>query len=141
MDHFRAAARTALNLQHLPADSTEADLRAGDALVERLKGIEGPVWSPYAVWLPTYAGHAPQAHLISVWDLDHRGGPLYDEVQVFTDAVRGQHWGAIVTSQRDLGFGLERAYRLRTQLHHGRALRPRTGWPVELTGIWTPKRR
>jgi hypothetical protein len=130
---------------------TEADRQAGDALVRTLKNIEGPVWSPYATWLPTYAGHAPMSHQIALMDVSEDDGPLVDDLSTVRTALVQQEFGAILTSQRALtdalGVGpsgrpvpLDAHYRLRTKLHHpAGALRPRTGWRVELTAIWVPQ--
>ncbi|MCB9674077.1 MAG: hypothetical protein H6737_03115 [Alphaproteobacteria bacterium] len=133
-----------LGLQHLDTDHaalrpTDADRAAGDRLVETLKGLKGPVWSPYAVWLPTYAGHAPQIHAIAVMDLDTAHGPLHDDLTRLDAAIAQHHFGAVVTSQRPIGHGLEKHYRLRTQLHNpAGALVPKSGWTVRLEAIWVP---
>ncbi len=130
---------------------TEADVQAGDALVRTLERIDGPVWSPYAAWLPTYAGHDPMTHQIALMDVAQPDGPLYEDLSTLRSAIVQQHIGAIITSQRDVTGALGRDptgapltlkdhYRLRTRLHHpAGALRPRTGWRVELTAIWVPK--
>ncbi|MEZ4323297.1 MAG: hypothetical protein R3F61_37885 [Myxococcota bacterium] len=136
------AAQLAWQWVQTPHDAyrpTDADRAAGDQLVETLSHVKGPVFSPYAAWLPTYAGHAPQAHAIAVMDLDIPDGPLKPGLSVFPAAFAQHHWGAVVTSQRDFGFGFSEHYQLRTKLHHpAGALAPKSGWPVRLEAIYVP---
>ena len=128
-----------LSTPHARYRPTEADLEAGDRLVETLRRIDGPVWSPFAVWLPTYAGHEPQSHLIGIMDLDIEGGPLRSDLRAIRQAVTEQHWGAILTSDRPLPYKLKAHYRVRTRLRQpSSVLTPPSGWPVHLEAIWVP---
>lgn len=121
---------------------TAADRAAGDALVERLRHVEGPVWSPVAPWLPVQAGHAPGPPLIAVWDVArYPDGPFPDAGARFEEAIREGWWGTIVDGSRPLRFGVQRNYRVLEDLHLGSALAPRTGWRNKPERLMVPATR
>ncbi len=71
---------------------TEDDVATGWAFVERARPVEGRVLSPFAAWLPVYAGKPPSIHAMAVWDLDRAGGVYEDEVGTIRDALRDDYW-------------------------------------------------
>ncbi len=118
---------------------TDADVAAGDAVVEQLRAIDGPVLAPWQPWMPVAAGKAPSIALIALWDLDHVGGPLHEEVGVIAKAMSEGHWGAVLTARGNFKHGLRTHYK-RTQFDRpkGRALYPKTGWKVRPHALWLP---
>lgn len=108
---------------------TAADVAAGDAVVDAIRGIDGPVFSPYAAWLPTYAGHPPSAHAMAIWDLDYPGGPFADDVRVIDEAVATHRWPAALSSNLDFHYGLDDAYPGTTEVldPSDRSFLPKTG--------------
>lgn len=71
---------------------TEADVAAGWAFVERARPIEGPILSPFAAWLPVYAGKPPSIHAMALWDCNYPDGPYVDDLRRVRDALRADHW-------------------------------------------------
>lgn len=109
---------------------TAVDRATGDAIVARLRSMEGPIWSPIAPWLPVQAGHDPSAHLIAIWDVgNHPGGPWPETRAAFRNAVRDGRWRVVLDGKQGLRFGVQE-YTARTADLPGdpRAFRPRTGW-------------
>ena len=111
---------------------TQADRAAGDRVVEALSVCTGPVWSPYAVWLPTYAGFEPGSHLIALWDINHKEGPYVSDMAAIRQGIADQAYGCILDGARDrLRYGVQDHYGTYESFGHaGSALRPKTGWPV-----------
>ncbi|MEM6930184.1 MAG: hypothetical protein AAF602_24810 [Myxococcota bacterium] len=118
---------------------THADVDRGQRLVAGLHRVEGPVLSPFAAWLPTYAGHFPSLHAQAAWDLMYPRGPFVDEVAVVERAIRGGYWGAVVGGN----FPLVRGYPFAEVYEPGPLvvgpaegpLRPKTGFvalPIRL---------
>ncbi|MFT4624790.1 MAG: hypothetical protein ACI8PZ_003453 [Myxococcota bacterium] len=121
---------------------TEADVAAGDEVVRALaESCEGEVWSPYAVWLPTYAGFAPHGHLIALWDVNHETGPLYADLSELRSDVADGWFGCIVEGGRTkLKQGVQDNYRTIRRLPlRGNSLTPKTGWRVRPTLLLGPK--
>ncbi len=128
----------------------EDDVAAGDLFVEALKECEGPVLSPFNPWLPVLAGHAPSYHLIALWDIDHRDGPYFDDLQSIRAAADARYWGCVVGgSGRKLGHGIQRSYTpwKRPPIRGAGRRRPggvpppfmpRTGWRVHPAVILIP---
>ena len=123
---------------------TEADVAAGQSVVDALaETCEGEVWSPYAAWLPTYAGFAPHGHLIALWDVNHERGPLYSDLKAVRSGIAHHDYGCILEGGRTpLKQGVQAEYRTgrRLTLPPG-ALTPKTGWRVRPTAILVPKDR
>jgi hypothetical protein len=95
------------------------------------------------------AGKAPSLHLIALWDIDHRGGPLRDQVKVVREAMSQHRWDAIIVAPpkgrrraQGLGFGMarfyERAEDLDLQFGQG-TFGTRAGWRVRPTQVWVPQ--
>jgi hypothetical protein len=121
---------------------TAADYAAGKKVVAQLRAIEGTVLSPYASWLPALAGKEPSWHLMSLWDIDHEGGPYRENVSQVTRALRAGHFDAVLSSAEKMDFGIGEGYEPAIQLHlPRRALMPRTGWGRRPTQILKPRMR
>jgi cell shape-determining protein MreD len=109
---------------------TPLDRQTGDAIVARLKLLDGSVWSPVAPWLAVQAGHPPGPHLVALWDVAfHPRGPWPDTTQVFERAIVAGRWDFIVDSRKSMGFGVEGTrLRARRLALHSQAFWPKTGW-------------
>ena len=120
---------------------TAADRNAGDRMVEALRDKEGPVLAPFAAWLPTYAGHPPSLHYMGVWDLDYKGGPMVDELDVLRRAVREHHWPTALDADQPFPYGLREHYREQGKplVSDGPALRPKTGWGARPQQLMVPR--
>lgn len=117
------------------------DWAAGDALVEVLREEPGPVLSPWAPWTAMKAGHPASFHLIGVWDLEHKRGPFWDDLDVFRDAFAEHRWPAVlVMNEKQVPPGLKKHYRRRQAvLPAGPRLTAKTGWRVRPKNFWRPK--
>ncbi|MBN2801115.1 MAG: DUF2029 domain-containing protein, partial [Deltaproteobacteria bacterium] len=114
------------------------DVASGEALVAEVAAVEGQVWAPYHAWIPVQAGKNPDGpHLIALWDIDHPRSPMRTGVASVEAAAAEHRWGAVLRTRKELGFGVEGAYRTRRPLSDAaRALHPRTGWPVRPDALW-----
>jgi hypothetical protein len=120
---------------------TPEDVVAGTELIERLRAIDGDVFSPQHPYYPVLAGKRPSFALISLWDINHAGGPLTQFEKKVEQAFAEKRWAAVLTSEKALGYGLEKGYvRDATfRLPRGRAMRPKSGWPARPGQLWIPK--
>ena len=127
----------------------DGDVEAGEQLLERIASFPGEVWMPQSPWYPVLVGKAPSLHLIALWDIDHRGGPLRDRVGVVREAMSQHRWDAIIVAPpkgrrraQGLGFGVgrfyERAEDLDLQFGLG-TFGTRAGWRVRPTQVWVPQ--
>jgi len=125
-------------------------IRGGEALLADLEALcpEGPILMPMAAWVPVQLGRPPSVHLIAVWDLDHIGGPFYDEsLDALRTAAREGFWPCAVQGSRKSairlpvsGFVLGRHYRRKRLVsREARGLHPMTGWPVSPLEVLEPK--
>lgn len=81
-------------LAHVP---TAEDAAAGQAVVQRLRGLPGPVWVPYHPYLATMAGHPDLAHGMASIELLWGHGPVVDGLRRELDAaIAGRRFGAVV---------------------------------------------
>ena len=71
---------------------TAEDRAVGDAFVAAARDIEGPILSPFAAWIPVYAGKPPAIHAMALWDLDRPHGPYVDDLRTIRDAMRDDYW-------------------------------------------------
>jgi hypothetical protein len=119
---------------------TEKDVLAGDQVIERLKEIEGPIFAPHFPWYPVIAGHQPTTHLISLWDIDHEGGILFDDVDFIRNDISNRRFDAILSPNSRFEFGARKVYTQRETLGlKSRSLMPKTGWRVRPTILMLPK--
>lgn len=119
---------------------TDEDRAAGDALVERVRAIEGEVLSPYAPWIPVLAGKDPYWHLIALWDIDYKRGPYFKASKSVDQAITDRRWAAILVGDDDnLGHGLKRHYKKQERIRYkARAFYPKTGWKRRPAHIYVP---
>ncbi len=109
---------------------TPEDEALGWRFVEALRGVEGPVLSPYAAWLPVYAGHPPSVHYMGVWDADYPGNPFRSDLDVYRQALAERYWSVIVGGNQRFLDGLLEHYEVGDELVEADAppLMPKTGW-------------
>lgn len=121
---------------------TAQDVATGEQVVAILAEQPGPVWSPFAPWLPVQAGHEPSFHLIALWDVDHRGSPMRDGARDVDAAIEQGWFATIVDGTRPLRHGVPEHYRgvqrLPTQ---GDVFTPKTGWPAKPSTIKHPEKQ
>lgn len=121
---------------------TEADRRAGDRIVSILKEADGPIFAPHSPWLAVQAGHPPTAHLIAIWDIDHKGGPLESSMKGIRKDISTHRWGTICSADRKLDFGIKKNYRSSQTIRPaGRDFMPKIGWKVRPSYLLQPKER
>ncbi len=119
---------------------TAADREAGDRLVQRIAEVDGEVWAPWSPWLVHQAGKKPGLHLIGLWDVDDKQGPLYDGVLAIDAEVRSARWAVILTANDNLGHGLKDAYRKAENVRPaGNRMAMKTGWRVRPASFWRPR--
>lgn len=119
---------------------TQADIDAGNAVVETLRAIDGPVFAPHFPWYPYLAGKEPSLPLIALWDIDHARGPLYQETNPVEQAMAEHKWAAVLLPAKPMKNGLQQHYRRdQRNLTTGGAMKTRTGWSVQPREIWVPK--
>lgn len=123
--------------------ATDADVAAGDALVERIRNEEGEILSPWNPWLTYKAGKTPYFHLIGLWDIDYEQGPLFEYTNAIEEDFAQQRWaGVVVMDLRQVPRGLKAHYQSHDALSPaGPVLKPKTGWRVHPRSMWRPKAR
>lgn len=122
---------------------TPADVEAGDRFVRACREVEGPVLSPFAAWIPVYAGRPPSLHFEAVWDLQGPRNPLRDDAeQALRKAIRDRRWALVLGGAQPIGYGLPDHYRTDPPLLREKdaALRPKSGWPARPTRLMFPGR-
>lgn len=116
---------------------------AGAALVAELRTVcgDGPILAPHFAWVPVALGQAPSMHLISLWDINHAGGPYREEVQRIARAASAHRWRCVLKGGRTrIGYGVEGAYEVHSRVSApAQKLRPQTGWRVWPTEILVPR--
>jgi hypothetical protein len=121
---------------------TDVDVHAGQEVLSRLsRCADGPIFAPYAAWLPRQVGRDPSTHLIALWDL--KEGPYEPALAGVTAAAHARRWSCVVTGGRQrLGYGVEESYRPETTFRYdGKELTTKTGWRVRPYQVWVPKPR
>jgi len=125
-----------------PVQPTPFDLKGGARVVQVVKDkCDGPIYSPYAAWLPVLAGQEPSLHLIALWDVDHKEGPYHDDVKKVKRAIAKKHYACVLEfGRRPLGQGVTKHYvNEHTFKLQPTAMRPKTGWPVRPRTLMVPK--
>ena len=135
---------------------TAADRVAGDAIVERLAAIDGPVLAPWSPYLPKQAGKEGSVALIALWDIYHKRSPLTDEARLIRRALKKQRFAAVLTARTKHKKGLEGLGTHYTRAPFTEAPRgscgrrknwdksifcPKTGHPVKPQQLWIPKEK
>ncbi len=119
---------------------TQADLDAGQKVLDHIASFDGPVWMPHSPWYPVIVGKPPSLALIALWDITHKHSPLRKEARSVNRAIREQEFDAVIAASKKLKYGMDQAYeRTETITYKGRALYPKTGWRVRPKFIYTPR--
>jgi hypothetical protein len=121
---------------------TPADRLAGEQVLARLRRCpEGPIFSPFAAWLPAQVGRDPSTHLITLWDIDHADGPFVGDLARIRAAAREHHWSCVVQGGRQrMGYGIDESYQVDTTFQFDpKAMMMKTGWRVRPTSVLVPK--
>lgn len=128
----------------LPADRlvpARRDYLAGQAMVEALRGADGPILSPFASWLPTTVGQPPSIHAMAVWDLDREGGPFEADLVVIDDALRRHHWSLAAVSLQGFRDDLPACYEADPPLIGADQpwFFPKSGWQARPVAVAHPR--
>jgi hypothetical protein len=115
------------------------DVEMGDEIVAALKEVDGEVLSPFASFLPVYAGKKPSLHLIALWDIKHPEGPWKVRADTISAAMREKRWGAVLDAGESMGFGAQKFYKLSTDFGEDKAMMPKTGWRRRPSKLLVPK--
>ena len=95
---------------------TESDRIAGQALVQRLRHVPGPVWTTHRGYLAKQAGKEPRAHMMAMHDVMRSSADFAGAKQRLASEVRGalddQKFDLVLLDNRDFWFlpALERRY-------------------------------
>ncbi|MEQ1502670.1 MAG: hypothetical protein ABMB14_10590, partial [Myxococcota bacterium] len=121
-------------------EPTAEDRALGEQFVAAAKEVDGEVLSPFAAWLPVYAGKPPSLHYMGLWDLEYEDGPYRAETQVIADAIAAHRWALVFAGNQRFGYGLQDEYEVRETLVEGRdrSLMPKTGWAARPNRILVP---
>ena len=119
----------------------------GEALIALLQAQEGPILAPHSPWYPIMAGKQSSFHLIALWDLDYKNGPLYDRIQRITDAMDDHYWKTALLGRKDLGTSTQDSYHFIDSYVRERSmalpdtlrLKTVTGYGVRPQGLYTPR--
>lgn len=111
---------------------------AAEAFVEELRAMPEPVFLPHGPWYLVLAGKTPTFALITLWDIDHKGGPYRPYVKKVRDAIAEHHWPVGVTPEKDPGYGFEKAYAAARRVRAS-TFSTKTGWSVKLRRVWEPR--
>ena len=120
---------------------TAEDEAVGWRFVEAIRAAEGPVLSPFASWLPVYAGRPPSLHAMGVWDCDFPGGPYEGDLSVIRDAIAQRRWSLVLGGPHALLGDLSSGYRLSEVIltPDDPRFMPKTGYLTRPSRIWTPR--
>lgn len=119
---------------------TAEDRAAGEKVIAAISRIEGEVFAPQFAWYPAMAGKTPSLPLISLWDIDHKRGPLKQDADVVKKALAERRWAAVLTSAKDIKHDLPLYYTKSQRIPlPSVAMNTRTGYRVKPEWIWLPK--
>ncbi len=96
-------------LDHLPS---KEDRRAGEALLEELRAVDGDAWLPSHPWMAVEAGGPPMAHKMALLDVLRSGDTeqkrrLENEIR---ESLTNRRWELVITDRRWYPSELERHY-------------------------------
>jgi len=114
------------------------DVAAGDALIARLRDIEGDVWMPSHPWYLQLAGKSPHVHRMGIKDVTWRKPR---KVAGLDEALARHAFAAIVFDDRDLHVELPAItsyYRPALKLPKEERPHTYTGARVTPDSIWVP---
>ena len=115
------------------------DRAAGEALVERIRAVEGEVWVPSHPWYAHLAGKRMYVHRMGVKDVTVRKPR---PIAGLDEALRRHYFAAIFLDNRDLHLHGEspitRYYQEEDVLPRGQQPRTVTGAAVHPHSVWVP---
>jgi hypothetical protein len=120
---------------------TDADVKAGDMVVEKIREVGGPVFAPHSPWYVVMAGQPYSAHLIAIWDIDHKGGPLHRDVSKIRTDIKSKRWKALLLANERFDYGRKGVYtqREKIRLPGAKSLMPKVGWKVRPSSLYLPE--
>jgi hypothetical protein len=116
---------------------SDADRAAGDALVARLRQVDGDVFMPYHPWYPVLAGKPLYTHRMGLLDV---GGSKWP-VGGLREAFRNHSFAEVVLDDRPVGVelaGLRESYRMDDYLPPDESPTTYSGAPVSPRSVWVP---
>lgn len=117
---------------------TAADEAAGDALISRIRQIDGDVWVPYHPWYSVLAGKRAFAHKMGLKDVTWRSPRVVNDL---APALTNHRFAAVVFDDRSVASELPMLRTLyRPEERLAKTLRPRvyTGANVVPESLWLP---
>ncbi len=121
-----------------PKLPTDADAAAGDELVQKLKGIKGPVFIPCHDYLALRAGKPGHAHLIPIWE-SFASKPSAGRKKLLdnTQKLLSEHYySAVVLDHNPIGVFLRRVVE-RYYEPRGYVFKPKSKVFLPVTGMET----
>jgi hypothetical protein len=120
---------------------SEADRRAGEALLERIRGIEGEVLVVYHGYLPGRVGKKTSAEWMAIMDvLRGHTGPERRRMRAdIESAIRERRYAAIIIDEEWFPELLDANYELRGSLFEEDVFWPRTGEIVRPEWLFLPR--
>ncbi len=120
---------------------TEADVAAGQQVLDVVRSYPGPVLMPHSPWYPVLAGKEPSFALIALWDVTHPHTPFPKTDARITEAIRERRYDAVILASERFRWGLQQTYRrTRTISLPGRAFFPKTGWHARPRYVYEPRK-
>jgi hypothetical protein len=121
----------------VPAYRDEA---AGDALIARIRAIDGEVWMPSHPWYLQLAGKTPRVHRMGIKDVTVRQPRV---IEGLDDVLNRHRFAALVLDERDVHLygevaAVPRNYRVALKLPENERPRLFTGAKIRPETIWLP---
>jgi hypothetical protein len=111
----------------------------GEQFIEAARAVEGRVLSPYAAWIPVYAGKDPSLHWMGVWDLTHEGAPMREQALDLGRYAREHYWELVLEGDPPSVPGIREHYRVEGPAKDP-TLHPRSGYDVGPRRLRVPQR-
>jgi hypothetical protein len=120
---------------------TAEDRAAGDQVIQELQALDGSVFAPHFPWYPVMAGKQPSTPLISIWDISHKDGPMYEQSKLFDQALAEHKWDYLLMPSRGMKHGMDKHYTKdhRIPIQGGGTFMTRTGWRTRPAWIHVPR--
>jgi hypothetical protein len=134
-----------------PLIPTPRERAAGDALIDRLRRIDGDVYVPAHPWYAVLAGKRPFVHRMGILDLTYRPPrgadkdplpPRAQTIEGLEASLRARRFGAVVMDDRCMPHefpGLTRGYTMAEKIPRGLSPRVVSGARTHPVQIWLPK--
>ncbi len=118
---------------------TQADLDAGQKVLDTIAAFEGPVLMPHNPYYPVMVGKPPSFALIALWDITHTHSPLEKQARSIRRAIKQQRFDAIILASKKFKYGLVEHYESSEIIRYkGRALYPKSGWRARPRHVYVP---